>query len=104
MIRKQAERALRDLCEAAKKPAARYKLHSGRIGGATFPAGRGASESIIRREGRGKSDAHRAYVRATLEDARWHEKLMTSDSGRVAETVQLGPVLLTGAVRHEGGM
>jgi hypothetical protein len=51
------------------RAAAKYTLHSGRIGGATALAEAGAADSVIRAAGRWKSDAYLVYIRPTRQDA-----------------------------------
>ena len=58
-----------------------FALHSGRIGGATRLAEKGASALVIQREGRWKSDAFMVYVRANMEDPMWVSRILVEKEG-----------------------
>lgn len=77
VTRLEAKTALRLLVSAAGRDPKQYALHSGRIGGATQLACRGASEIQIQRAGRWKSSAFMVYVRAGGEGARFVSHALT---------------------------
>lgn len=55
-----------------------FALLPGRFGGGTKLAASGASPWVIKREGRGSSDAFIVYVRVNMEDPEWVSRTLVS--------------------------
>ena len=58
-----------------------FALHSGRIGGATRLAAKGASSRVIQQEGRWSSNAFMVYVRANMEEPQWVSEALSGEKG-----------------------
>jgi hypothetical protein len=84
--RKQAVGELRRLMTSQGREGKEYALHSFRIGGATTMASLKLDAYLIKREGRWKSDAFMAYIRAVLSDA----ELVSAALSDTTVLVQLG--------------
>jgi len=76
--RSEATGALRLLVGSLGMIPEEFALHSGRIGGATQLARRGATQIQIQRAGRWKSSAFMVYVRAGGEGANFVSRALVS--------------------------